>query len=211
MTNKAVLSCMEETCRSVMRNQQPFGGKIVVLLGDFRQTCPVIRGGTKADVLDASMKSSPLWTTFQKTHLTQMIRNAEDPEFAAIIDGIGDGESTVANLEIFPRTTSIDDLLRFVFPNDVLTNPFLCLSRSILAPTNEQINEYNRRMLARLPGANKTYLAADSIKESEDPSTVPPCYATRLPIPPSPTKPSTSNPVTQSRRCVSHATQLLHR
>ena len=174
MTNKAVLSCVEETCRSVMRDQRPFGGKIIVLLGDFRQTCPVIRGGTKADVLDASIKSSPLWTCFQKTKLTQLIRNADDPDFATVIDGIGDGESTIAMLHIFPRTTCRDDLLSFVFPDDILCNPFLSLSRSILAPTNAQIAEYNRRMLARLPGAEKTYLAADFIKESDDQSTVPP-------------------------------------
>ena len=35
------------------------------------------------------------------------------------------GESTIANLNIFPRTTCKDDLLQFVFPNDILTNPFV--------------------------------------------------------------------------------------
>ncbi|KZT08458.1 uncharacterized protein LAESUDRAFT_607444, partial [Laetiporus sulphureus 93-53] len=40
--NRAVLECVEETCRRVMRNDQPFGGKVVILLGDFRQTCPVV-------------------------------------------------------------------------------------------------------------------------------------------------------------------------
>ena len=67
-----------------------------------------------------------------------------------------------------------DNLLSFVFPNSVLTNPFQCLSRSILAPTIAQIFDYNRRLLARLPGTDRTYLAADFIKESEDQSTVPP-------------------------------------
>ena len=153
---------------------KPFGGKTVVLLGDFRQTCPVIRGGTKTNVLNASIKSSPLWSAFQKTKLTQLIRNADDPNFAAVIDSIGDGESTIAKLDIFPRTTCRDDLLSFVFPNDILSDPFLCLSRSILASTNAQITDYNNRMLAQLPGTDKTYLAADFIKESEDLSTVPP-------------------------------------
>ena len=187
MTSKAVLACMEETCRMVMGSQQPFGGKIVVLLGDFRQTCPVIRGGTKADVLDASIKSSPLWDTFEKRRLTQLIRNAEDPEFAEVIDGIGDGGSPIANLEIFTRTTSRDALLHFVFPDDVLADPFECLSRSILAPTNAQIDEYNRRILARLPGNSKTYVCADQIKEGEDETSIPPAtlldYVVRHPPP----------------------------
>ncbi|KAF8197264.1 PIF1-like helicase-domain-containing protein [Mycena galopus ATCC 62051] len=42
MANRAVLSCVEETCRRVMGNDLPFGGKVIFLLGDFRQTCPVI-------------------------------------------------------------------------------------------------------------------------------------------------------------------------
>jgi hypothetical protein len=42
MANHAVLACDEETCRHVMENECAFGGKIIILLGDFRQTCPVI-------------------------------------------------------------------------------------------------------------------------------------------------------------------------
>jgi hypothetical protein len=73
MANRAVMSCTEETCRVVMENDEPFGGKVVVLLGDFRQTCPVIRRGTRAQVVDASIKSSELWPLFSaKTHRATM-------------------------------------------------------------------------------------------------------------------------------------------
>ncbi|KIM65901.1 hypothetical protein SCLCIDRAFT_51854, partial [Scleroderma citrinum Foug A] len=51
MANRAVLGCVEEVCRIVMGNNKPFGGKVIILLGDFRQTCPVIRGGTRAQVV----------------------------------------------------------------------------------------------------------------------------------------------------------------
>ncbi|KAJ7843150.1 DNA helicase Pif1 like protein, partial [Mycena leptocephala] len=51
MANRAVLACVEETCRRVMGNNLPFGGKVIVLLGDFRQTCPVIRRGSRAQVV----------------------------------------------------------------------------------------------------------------------------------------------------------------
>ena len=53
MANCAVLACVEECYQKVMGNQTPFGGKVVVLLGDFQQTCPVIPRGTKADILNA--------------------------------------------------------------------------------------------------------------------------------------------------------------
>ena len=43
MANRAVFSCVEDISRRIMGNDELFGGKIVILLGDFRQTCPVIR------------------------------------------------------------------------------------------------------------------------------------------------------------------------
>ncbi|XP_052165157.1 uncharacterized protein LOC127782122 [Oryza glaberrima] len=39
----------------------PFGGKLVVLGGDFRQVLPVVEGGTKREVLNASLIKLPLW------------------------------------------------------------------------------------------------------------------------------------------------------
>lgn len=76
-------------------------GKVFVLLGDFRLTCPVIRRGTRAQVIKASIRSSPLWPLFKVFRLTIPIRNAADPEFAAFVDTIGDG----AGPEVFSRSS----------------------------------------------------------------------------------------------------------
>src|SRR5699024_7662240 len=48
----------------------PFGGKTFVVGGDFRQVLPVIRGGTKCDVLNAVAKNFPHWRSFCKFTLT---------------------------------------------------------------------------------------------------------------------------------------------
>jgi len=69
----------------------PFGGKVVILLGDFRQTCPVIQRGTRAQIVSASIHSSPLWTYFNVHQLTAPICNAEDIPYADMVDAIGDG------------------------------------------------------------------------------------------------------------------------
>ncbi|KAH9988493.1 hypothetical protein BJV77DRAFT_918890, partial [Russula vinacea] len=56
MSNRATFACMEEVCRHIMNNNRPFGGKAIVLLlngnilGDFQQTCPIIPGGTHAQI-----------------------------------------------------------------------------------------------------------------------------------------------------------------
>ncbi len=34
-----------------MKNDEPFGGKVVVLGGDFRQTLPIVENGSAADIL----------------------------------------------------------------------------------------------------------------------------------------------------------------
>jgi len=45
MTSKYALHIMDRTLRDIMNNDLPFGGKIVMLGGDFRQPLPIkIRG-----------------------------------------------------------------------------------------------------------------------------------------------------------------------
>ncbi|PCH43539.1 hypothetical protein WOLCODRAFT_47437, partial [Wolfiporia cocos MD-104 SS10] len=51
MANRKVLHCVDKICRRIMQNDLPFGGKVVILLGDFRQTCPVIRHGTRQQIV----------------------------------------------------------------------------------------------------------------------------------------------------------------
>ena len=168
MVNRAVLACVEEVCRTVMNNDQPFGGKIVVVLGDFRQTCPVIRGGTRAQVVDASIKSSPLWDFFTIYRLTIPIRNAEDPQFADFVDAIGDGAGPEVLLTLLEHVESSDELLDFVYPDNILSDAEACLRRAILAPTHIQVDTYNKNILQRIDGKARIYLAADVLKEADD-------------------------------------------
>jgi hypothetical protein len=153
-----------------MGNNLPFGGKVIVLLGDFRQTCPVIRRSSRAQVVDASIKSSPLFTHFTVFRLNEPIRNAEDLEFSHFVDAIGDSVGPEVCLDMLSHTYSATDLADFVYPLEVISNPLACLSRAILAPTNYQVDSYNETMLKKVYGAARIYLAADTLKEVEDSS-----------------------------------------
>ncbi|GKB74509.1 DNA helicase [Tanacetum coccineum] len=51
-----------------------FGGKSVVLGGDFRQTLPVKKGGSKAEIIAASIAESHLWNHFKVYTLTENTR-----------------------------------------------------------------------------------------------------------------------------------------
>ena len=67
----ALLECLDEYLRELMDNDVIMGGKLVVLMGDFRQGLPVVRHGSRADIVSASIKSSPLWAQVTTLRLTQ--------------------------------------------------------------------------------------------------------------------------------------------
>lgn len=174
MANRAVLTCVEEVCQNVMENTNPFGGKIVILLGDFRQTCPVIRGGTRPEVVDASIKSSPLWPMFKVFRLHAPIHNTQDPELSSFVDEIGDGAGPEISPNILLSVMNIEDLIDFVYPPNVIVDPKSCLKHAILCPTNAQVNNYNHIMTSHVEGTQRTYLAADSLQEANDTGLIPP-------------------------------------
>jgi len=51
-----------------------FQNKVVVCLGDIRQLPPVIEGGDRAMIVNASIKSSPLWNFFRVMRLNLNMR-----------------------------------------------------------------------------------------------------------------------------------------
>jgi PIF1-like helicase len=168
MVNKAVFACIHKVCHKVMENDLPFRGKVVILLGDFCQTCPVIRGGSKVQVINTSIKSSPLWRHVVTLGLMAPFRNAQDPKYQQFVDAIGDGVSNMVELDLLRQTTCAEELIDFVYPADILLSPHDCLSHAILAPTNEQIDVYNATILDRIEGLQRSYIAADSLKEAEE-------------------------------------------
>uniref|UniRef100_A0A8R1IC92 ATP-dependent DNA helicase n=1 Tax=Caenorhabditis japonica TaxID=281687 RepID=A0A8R1IC92_CAEJA len=95
-----------------------FGGKRIVLRGDFRQILPVIRRGTKTDLINNCIKNSYLWNQFQKFSLLDNMRiiNADANWIKFLLD-VGDGaandyEDRVTLLEGLPV---LEDLVDDVF------------------------------------------------------------------------------------------------
>lgn len=92
-------ACMHRDCieavhillQQLMGNNLPFGGKSILLSGDFRQTAPVVPGGDKVDILYYSFRFSALYSSFFIRELTRPMRDASDPAYSAQVDQIGDG------------------------------------------------------------------------------------------------------------------------
>ena len=165
MANQAVLACVEECCRKIMGNEAPFGGKVVVLLSNFRQTCPVIPRATKADILKACISQCHLWLQFQISRLITPIRNAEDPALASFVDAIGDGAGPNVNLSFLTCVTDIQDIVNFVYSQSIANNPAACLRCCILAPTNTQVDLYNTAVLTLISSPSRQYHATDLLEE----------------------------------------------
>ena len=61
MLNKTVLRYVDRQLRDLCDGTKPFGGKVVILGGDWRQLVPVVEHGTKEDQIAASIKLDPLF------------------------------------------------------------------------------------------------------------------------------------------------------
>ena len=106
MMNKHAFEALDRTLRDIMGSvdpkfrQIPFGNKIIVFGGDFRQILPVVRKGTHGDIVRASFNRSHLWKHIQILKLTVNIRierlagqdRQKAKEFAEFLLRIGEGK-----------------------------------------------------------------------------------------------------------------------
>jgi hypothetical protein len=83
MAKKAVVEVADQLLQDIMGNDIPFGGKLFIGLGDFRQVAPVVRGSSgPTATLNSSIRTSPLWNHFKVLRLTIPVRQAGDPVYA---------------------------------------------------------------------------------------------------------------------------------
>jgi ATP-dependent DNA helicase PIF1 len=73
MTKRQAIEALDNNMRDIMGQPRlPFGGKTVVFGGDFRQVLPIVRKGSRAQIVAASLRSSYLWESM--CHL-KLVRN----------------------------------------------------------------------------------------------------------------------------------------
>lgn len=76
MAHKKALEALNRTLQDLRNNPSLFGGVLILLAGDFRQTLPVIPRSTAADEINACLKSSNLWRHVKTLKLTTNMRVA---------------------------------------------------------------------------------------------------------------------------------------
>ena len=187
-----------EVFEGIYKEMMQFNNKVVVCLGDFRQLPPVIEGGDRASIVNASIKSSPLWNLFRimRLHLNMRLlglnaqrdqMNAEEQEdlenqkhFARTLDHIGNGT----------HPESVDDELdgtgAQILPmhyvkcyeteeeaiNFIYPNghdPISMQNRAILAATNKSVDIWNSKIQAMNQSPLHSLYSVDKLCEVDDP------------------------------------------
>ncbi|GAU45376.1 hypothetical protein TSUD_89960 [Trifolium subterraneum] len=184
MMHRYCFEAVDRTLKDIMQQKEfPFGGKVVVLGGDFRQILPVVPKGTRHDIVHSTINSSPLWRFCEVLTLTTNMRllvgstdtDIEDRRnFSDWILGIGDGSIGDADDERIvvkvPRdlliTSSNDPLASIVestYPSLLQRMHDLSFfqERAILASKNTIVDSVNDYMLNLIPGEEKIYLSYD--------------------------------------------------
>ncbi|XP_076943655.1 uncharacterized protein LOC143613970 [Bidens hawaiensis] len=195
MIHKHAFEALDRTLKDVMKgdlantSESLFGGKVVVLGGDFRQILPVVQNGTRNECVNATISSSYIWSKCKVLKLTknmrltlgsQMTNTLEIQKFADWLLDIGegnlggpnDGETTISipdDLLIKHSLDPMSDLIDFVYPSmlERFNDLTYFQERALLSPLNEVVQEINDRMLSYFPGQEMEYLSSDSIDEVE--------------------------------------------
>ncbi|XP_013629391.1 PREDICTED: ATP-dependent DNA helicase pif1-like [Brassica oleracea var. oleracea] len=193
MTHKHAFEALDKTLKDIMSmknppaKNQPFGGKTVMLGGDFRQILPVIPQGSRADNVLASISHSYLWNSCQKFSLkTNMRVNQDEKEFSEWLLKVGEGRlETGQEYEddgYHDQFIDIDEsLIRqgFVDPlegvvdaaygeiNKPMDSQTSYTDKAILTPRNETVDEINAYTISRTDGVSRDYFSSDSFELSD--------------------------------------------
>ncbi|CAH9081579.1 unnamed protein product [Cuscuta epithymum] len=176
MANRRIVESLDTTLRDILGVDSLFGGKVMVFGGDFRQTLPVVRSGTRTDFVDACLlKSIIIWPHVHRLRLIKNMRAHEDPAFCDYLMRVGNGTETLvagdkikipANfiLPWIDETASLKLLFSAVYPDLHLfeTDPYALMSRAILTTKNDIVDFINSSLIAKFPGEEHIYLSYDT-------------------------------------------------
>ena len=191
MLNKYLLEAMDRSLRDILQKpDMPFGGKIVILAGDFKQCLPVVPKASRPGIIKQAINKSYLWSNFHVLELTTNMRvhASGDPHLEAFDSwalDIGNGVTSSIKVPIEMIATRItpnsqgnpksehqgmEEFCEKIFPN-IATNiddQTWIDGRAILAPTNKEVQMLNEMLSEKLPGTSDIMRSADQMTNTQD-------------------------------------------
>ena len=191
MLDRYLLEACDRTLRDILQKPDvPFGGKILILAGDFRQCLPVVPGASRPGIIKHTIRKSYLWRHFQVLSLTTNMRvhASGDPHLETFdrwtLD-IGNGSTStiqipghMVNTRI-PQSTKENPraehqaMIEFcdkMFPNlaSNILDPSWVDGRAILTATNKEVQLINEILCDKLPGSSDVMRSADQLDQTEE-------------------------------------------
>lgn len=163
--------------QDLMGNKLPFGGKVLAGTGDFRQILPIVKGGSKYDLLNVTVKKSSVWPSLQKRQLRTNVRltDPNDVEFGKWLLDVGEDK-----IHDFPGNQYYQSYVKLpsecIEPNSIVDRIYgETFSSSdvehyskyaILSTVNEDVDMLNEEIYSRLTedvSTEEMYYSADSV------------------------------------------------
>lgn len=183
MMHRYAVEAVDRSFRDIRGNDLPFGGVVFCFCGDFRQTLPVVPKGSRAEIISACLKKSPLWRhvvslplrinmRLQRPGMDQIERDSAN-SFAQKLLTIGEGADIDATVQ-WPisdivHNNSTDSLAVEIYPDlrRILPTAQLLRERAILAPRNDRVNAINSALLTTLQGSERYSLSVNTPRDKE--------------------------------------------
>jgi hypothetical protein len=89
MTKRQAVETLDRTLQDIMGCNQPFGGKVMLFGGDFRQVLPIVTRGTRAQIIDATLPKLYIWDNVRRIRLTQNMQAKTNNWFVEYLLRIG--------------------------------------------------------------------------------------------------------------------------
>ncbi|XP_024965893.1 ATP-dependent DNA helicase PIF1-like [Cynara cardunculus var. scolymus] len=133
------------------------------------------------EIVDSSLRMSPICSSIKKSRLTINMRALTDPWFSDFLLRVGDGheESVDGNFIRIPDDMAIpytnknelkDALIDAIFPSlqTCETASDYIISRAILTTKNEHVDEINDQLIEKFCGEEKIYYSLDEAEDDKN-------------------------------------------
>ncbi|PIC11535.1 hypothetical protein B9Z55_029018 [Caenorhabditis nigoni] len=169
MSPKSSLETVDQLFRDVTKIDKPFGGKVIILGGDFRQCLPVVDRKGRDEQISNSIKMSHLWPLFQVHHLkTNMRAQNADEEWKSW--RWSERRRRTGVMEVPEDLRCDGDLAEEIFGSLLRNGSDVSeISKvAILSPTNQQALQMNQKVMEMIPGEMKTYYSVDEVGDNQN-------------------------------------------
>ena len=155
MLQGCLLHSIDELLRKLTNSTSLFGGKCIIVTGDFKQVCPVIPGANKEQLIAMSSVSTSLWPHFTPYSLTQQFRISNNDHIQWVTK-LGYGIDVQDNIHDGPWHVSFppwiqccglerEEIFKVIDTTfgPIYGDPIAMASNQIICFTHEIANEHN--------------------------------------------------------------------